>query len=101
MPWTRAGQEALNKITRDSEAFAAKYDSVPYKQIPIEERKAQKDRDIAIRVADRSAAFAEGKGPLFDALCFENCNKVDQAERDRLWFQEYGLRGSAQRVEAA
>lgn len=88
MPFTNIARAELEAL---SFAFERRYASTNPKDIPADEHRAQVERDIAIRVADRSAAIAEGNGALFDALCNEDCNTVDRAERDRLWWEKYGL----------
>lgn len=53
---------------------------------------AERDRlSIEEHDANRSAAIAEGNGPLFDSLCGENGNDTDRAERDRLYWAVYAL----------
>lgn len=94
MPFTPAGLEALEAIHRDSAAFEAKYADVRYNDIPKAEIAAQRDRDVFLYGANRSAAYAKSPehGELYDLMGqYLTLNTVEQARLNELYWKVFPL----------
>lgn len=83
----------LLQIRAAASAFERMYAGVRYQDIPRADLEAQRQRDITLWNADRSACFAQSPehGELYDLMSYPTLNTVEQARLNELYWKVFPL----------